>query len=196
MNLLALSVGGWIGIAVAAVVVLLAIIFICWAIAVRNRFVTMRNQYEEAFATIDIYLKKRYDLIPNLVETVKGYAAHEKALLEDVTRLRTAAMQAGGKREAIDANARLDSAVRNLVVSVERYPELKSNASFLDLQARLADLEKKIAISRQFYNDTVMKYNEAIERMPSKIIAGMFRFEPKEYFQAYDNERSAPEVKF
>ena len=161
-----------------------------------NKLVELSERVDNRWAQIDVQLKQRFDLLPNLVETVKGYAAHEKALLEDVTRLRTAAMQAGGKREAIDANARLDSAVRNLVVSVERYPELKSNASFLDLQARLADLEKKIAISRQFYNDTVMKYNEAIERMPSKIIAGMFRFEPKEYFQAYDNERSAPEVKF
>ena len=161
-----------------------------------NKLVELSERVDNSWAQIDVQLKQRFDLLPNLVETVKGYAAHEKALLEDVTRLRTAAMQAGGKREAIDANARLDSAVRNLVVSVERYPELKSNASFLDLQARLADLEKKIAISRQFYNDTVMKYNEAIERMPSKIIAGMFRFEPKEYFQAYDNERSAPEVKF
>ena len=161
-----------------------------------NKLVELSERVDNSWAQIDVQLKQRFDLLPNLVETVKGYAAHEKSLLEDVTRLRTAAMQAGGKREAIDANARLDSAVRNLVVSVERYPELKSNASFLDLQARLADLEKKIAISRQFYNDTVMKYNEAIERMPSKIIAGMFRFEPKEYFQAYDNERSAPEVKF
>ncbi len=161
-----------------------------------NKLVKLSARVDNSWAQIDVQLKQRFDLLPNLVETVMGYAAQEKSLLEDVTRLRTAAMQADGKREAIDANARLDSAVRSLVVSVERYPELRSNANFLDLQARLADLEKKIAISRQFYNDTVMKYNEAIERMPSKFIAGMFHFEPKEYFQVYDNECSAPVVKF
>lgn len=179
-----------------AVVILVVVGGIIWLFATHNKLVSLSSRVDNSWAQIDVQLKQRFDLIPNLVETVKGYAAHEKSLLEDVTKWRAAAMHAQSRKETLANSAQLDQAVRSLVVSVEQYPEVRSNANFIDLQSRLADLEKKVAISRQFYNDTVMRYNEAIEQMPAKIVAGMFHFEPKEYFQAYDNERSTPQVKF
>ena len=165
-------------------------------IVIYNKLVKLNNRVENSWAQIDVQLKQRFDLIPSLVESVKAFAEHEKDLLESVTKWRTAALTAASRRETLENSAGLDRAVRDLCVSVERYPEVRSNANFLDLQSRLADLEKKVAISRQFYNDTVMRYNEAIGQMPGRLIAGMFHFEPKEYFQAFDNERSAPRLNF
>lgn len=179
---------------IVVVAVVLGLVF--WFISGYNKLVKLSSRVDNSWAQIDVQLKQRFDLIPNLVETVKGFASHEKSLLEDVTKWRAAALHASSRKSTLENSAHLDQAVRNLFVSVEQYPEVCSNANFLDLQARLTELEKKVAISRQFYNDTVMRYNEAIEQMPGRLIAGMFHFEPKEYFQAFDNERSAPQVKF
>lgn len=179
-----------------AVVLLVVLGGAVWLISGYNRLVRLSARVDNSWAQIDVQLKQRFDLIPSLVESVKAFAEHEKDLLESVTKWRTAALTAASRRETLENSAGLDRAVRNLCVSVERYPEVRSNANFLDLQSRLADLEKKVAISRQFYNDTVMRYNEAIGQMPGRLIAGMFHFEPKEYFQAFDNERSAPRLNF
>ncbi len=179
-----------------AVILLLVVGTIIWFVSSHNKLVKLSSRVDNSWAQIDVQLKQRFDLIPNLLETVKGFAAHEKSLLEDVTKWRSAAMNAGSRQESIQSNNRLGQAVSNLLVSVERYPEVRSNANFLELQSTLADLEKKIAISRQFYNDTVMRYNETIRQMPTSLVANMFHFEPKEYFQVYDNERSVPQVKF
>ncbi len=179
-----------------AVVLLVVLGGAVWLISGYNRLVRLSARVDNSWAQIDVQLKQRFDLIPSLVESVKAFAEHEKDLLESVTKWRTAALTAASRRETLENSAGLDRAVRDLCVSVERYPEVRSNANFLDLQSRLADLEKKVAISRQFYNDTVMRYNEAIGQMPGRLIAGMFHFEPKEYFQAFDNERSAPRLNF
>lgn len=197
MNLLALSVGGWIGIAVAAVIVLLAIIFICWAIAVRNRFVKMRNQYEEAFATIDIYLKKRYDLIPNLVETVKGYAKHESETLQRVIEARNNAASATTTAEKIEADANLSNAIKSFNVVIERYPELKANANFMDLSNQLKAIETQLAEQRRYYNALVKKLNTERELFPQSIIAGLMHLTKVEYFQlASEEERQNVKVSF
>ena len=179
-----------------AVVLLVVLGGAVWLISGYNSLVRLSARVDNSWAQIDVQLKQRFDLIPSLVESVKAFAEHEKDLLESVTKWRTAALTAASRRETLENSAGLDRAVRDLCVSVERYPEVRSNANFLDLQSRLADLEKKVAISRQFYNDTVMRYNEAIGQMPGRLIAGMFHFEPKEYFQAFDNERSAPRLNF
>lgn len=197
MNLLALSVGGWIGIAVAAVIVLLAIIFICWAIAVRNRFVKMRNQYEEAFATIDIYLKKRCDLIPNLVETVKGYAKHESETLQRVIEARNNAASATTTAEKIEADANLSNAIKSFNVVIERYPELKANANFMDLSNQLKAIETQLAEQRRYYNALVKKFNTERELFPQSIIAGLMHLTKVEYFQlASEEERQNVKVSF
>lgn len=183
-------------IVLVAVVLLIVLIAVIWFISSYNKLVKLSARVDNSWAQIDVQLKQRFDLIPNLLETVKGFASHEKNLLEDVTKWRTAAMNAGNRRETIQNNDQLGQALSHLLVSVERYPEVRSSANFLDLQSTLSNLEKKIAISRQFYNDTVMRYNETICQMPIRLVANLFHFEPKEYFQAYDNERSAPQIKF
>lgn len=197
MNLLAITVGGWIGIAVAAVVILLAIIIVCWAIGARNGFVRMRNQYEEAFATIDIYLKKRYDLIPNLVETVKGYAKHESETLQRVIEARNNAASATTTAEKIDADAKLTNAIKSFNIVLERYPELKANANFMDLSNQLKTIESQLAEQRKYYNALVKKFNTEREIFPKSIIAGFMRLTKVEYFQlASDEERQNVKVSF
>ncbi len=197
MNLLAITVGGWIGIAVAAVVILLAIIIVCWAIGARNSFVRMRNQYEEAFATIDIYLKKRYDLIPNLVETVKGYAKHESETLQRVIEARNNAASATTTAEKIDADAKLTNAIKSFNIVLERYPELKANANFMDLSNQLKTIESQLAEQRKYYNALVKKFNTEREIFPKSIIAGFMRLTKVEYFQlASDEERQNVKVSF
>lgn len=194
MNLLAMSIGGWIAIAIAAVVVVLAVIIIAWAIAIRNNFVRMRNQYEEAFATIDIYLKKRYDLIPNLVETVKGYAKHESQTLERVIAARNNAASATTTAEKIEADAQLSNAIRSFNVVMERYPDLKANQNFMDLSNQLKAIETQLAEQRKYYNALVKKFNTERELFPASIVAGFMRLEKVEYFQL-DSEEERKNVK-
>lgn len=174
-----------------------------YAVSLYNGFVRSRNLIQESWRQIDVELNRRYDLIPNLVETVRAYAAHERNTLEGVTQLRNQAAalaQAGGgavTQERAQAEEALSGAVRNLLVSVEAYPELKSNVNFLELQRELTATEDRIAAGRRFYNANVRNYNTQVESFPSNVIAGMFRFEKATYFEVNDPMvRQAPKVSF
>ncbi|KFI99234.1 LemA family protein [Bifidobacterium porcinum] len=183
---------------IIAVIVLLIIV---WIISAYNNLVTLRNRVKNGWAQIDVQLKQRADLVPNLVETVKGYAAHESQVLTQVTEARAkavavAADKQAGTAERIAAENELTRALFNLQATAEAYPQLQANQNFMDLQHQLQDLEQKIAYARQFYNDVVMKLNNAIETFPSNIVAGLFHFEQADYFQVDDASRLAPQVKF
>lgn len=192
-----LGVGGIIGIAVGGVVALLLIIAVIWGFATHNKFVSMRSSVEEAFSTMDVHLKKRYDLIPNLVETVKGYAKHESEVLEKVTEARSNAQAANTTAEKLQANAQLSQALRSLNLVMERYPELKANQNFLSLQGDLRTIENEIANSRKYYNGVVKAFNTKRETIPSSIIAKMMKLEKQPYFEVDDAvERQNVNVKF
>lgn len=196
MNLLALSGGLIAVIAIAAIVVLLAIL-IAWGFSTHNKFVAMRSSVEEAFSTMDVYLKKRYDLIPNLVETVKGYAKHESDVLKGVTEARSNAQAATTAAEKIQANAQLSQALRSFNVVMERYPELKANTNFMSLQNDLRGIEGEIANSRKYYNGIVKAFNTKRETIPSSIIAKMMKLEKQPYFEVDDaQERKNVKVSF
>lgn len=194
MNNLLLGTGGIIAIVVVAVVVLLAIIIVCWGISARNGFVRMRNSNEEAFNTIDVYLKKRYDLIPNIVETVKGYAKHESETLQNVISARNNAVNANTAAEKIEADAQVSNAIRSFNVVAERYPDLKANANFMDLSNQLKTIESQLAEQRRYYNALVKKYNTQKDIFPKSIIAGMMHLEKAAYFQL-DSEEERKNVK-
>ena len=173
-------------------IILIAIIIIILVaiVAIYNGLVTARNKVKNAWAQIDVQLNRRADLIPNLVETVKGYAAHESSVFEDVTAARAGLMNANG------ANNQLSSTLKTLFAVAENYPELKANENFKELQAQLAQTEDKIAYSRQFYNDTVLMYNNKCQTFPSNIFAGMFGFKEADFFEAAGEARSVPKVEF
>ena len=172
---------------VIGVVVLIALLFMLGY----NRLVRLRNQIEAAWSQIDVQLKRRYDLIPNLVETVKGYAAHERETLEQVIAARQRGMQAEGPAQQAEAENVLSGALRQLFALSEAYPDLKANQNFLSLQEELTSTEDRIAYSRQFYNDSVLSYNNRIQTFPRTVIAGMFNFEKREYFEG-DPEATGP----
>lgn len=165
-----------------------------------NNIVRMRNNRVNAFANIDVQLKQRHDLVPQIVAAVKGYAAHERELLESVTRARTAAMSASTINEKIEAETQLSSALAGLRVSVEAYPELKANQNFLQLQNEVSDIENKLAASRRYFNSTTRELNNAVQTFPGNIIAGIFGFHPEPSFEIAESERAtydkAPEIKF
>ena len=184
------------GIIIAIVVVAVVVLLLVVLVAMYNRLVRLRNRSENAWAQVDVQLKRRNDLVPNLVEAVKGYAAHEKEVFEDVTRTRAAAEQARTVEEAAQAQNALTAALGRLLAVAEAYPQLRATENFQQLQAQLADTEDKIAISRQVYNDTVLSYENALEQLPTSVIAGMFRFHPRVYFETDGAEREAPQVKF
>lgn len=184
-----MAIGLWIGI---GVVVLLIIIFI----AMYNSFVRLKNQVENAWSQIDVQLKRRTDLIPNLIETVKGYAKHEKSVFENVTKARSAMMNAGSPAEAAKADNMLTGALKSVFAVAEAYPDLKANQNFMQLQEELAGTENKIAASRQYYNDMVMTYNTKRESIPSNVIAGMFNFGAKDLFEIPEGEKVVPKVSF
>ena len=161
-----------------------------------NKLVGLRNRVKNSYAQIDVQLKRRNDLIPNLVETVKGYAGHEKGVLEEVTRARTGVMNATNIQETSEADNQLTGALKTLFAVAENYPDLKANSNFQQLQSELTDTEDKISYARQFYNDVVLKYNNACQQFPSNILAGMFGFSEEEYFQVPESETAVPEVKF
>lgn len=166
-------------------------------IGIYNRLVALRNRIENAWAQIDVQLKRRIDLIPNLVETVKGYATHEKETFQRVIEARSALVNAGGNVTAsAQADSMLTGALKSLFAVAEAYPDLKANQNFLMLQEELSGTEGKIAYARQFYNDSVLQYDNAIESFPNNILAGMFRFLPKPYFEAPEADRAVPQVKF
>lgn len=185
-----------IGIIIAVVVIVLIVL---WAISAYNGLVTLRNRVKNGWAQIDVQLKQRADLIPNLVETVKGYASHESEVFTQVTQARAGVVQAaqsGDVAQRIQAENQLSRALVNLQATAEAYPELKANENFMDLQSQLKSLEEKIAYARQFYNDVVLKLNTAIETVPTNIIAGLFHFEQAQYFEADDASRQVPQVQF
>ncbi|HET6657311.1 MAG TPA: LemA family protein [Gaiellaceae bacterium] len=182
----------WVIVIVVILVVLAGIL-----VALYNRLVRLRNRCENAWAQVDVQLRRRYDLIPNLVEAVKGYAAHERGTFEEVTKARTAAQQAKGVQEQAQAENLLTQAIGRLFAVAEAYPELRATENFRELQAQLAETEQKIAISRQVYNDAVLTYDNALETVPTNIVAGIFNFEPREYFEVEESAaREAPRVQF
>jgi len=180
------------------IVLIILGVIVLWAIMSYNRLVSLREQVRAGWAQIDVLLKRRHDLIPNVVETVKGYAAHEKQTLEGVVAARNAAIQAkdAGPEQQAQAENVLTGALRQLFALSEAYPDLKANQNFLSLQEELTSTEDRIAYSRQFYNDSVMKYDNKIESIPSNIIAGMFGFKGREYFKAEEGATEVPKVQF
>lgn len=184
------------GMLIAIVVIVVAVL---WAVSAYNGLVTLRNRVKNGWAQIDVQLKQRADLIPNLVETVKGYASHESSVFTQVTQARAGvaqAAQSGDVAQRIQAENQLSRALVNLQATAEAYPQLQANQNFMDLQAQLKSIEEKIAYARQFYNDVVQKYNTKIEVVPTNIIAGLFHFEQAAYFQVDEADRQAPKVKF
>ena len=168
-----------------------------WAVGIYNGLVRLRNQVKNAWAQIDVQLKRRHDLIPNLVETVKGYASHEAGTLQAVTEARTKAVSADGVGAQGQAEGELTAALGRLMVVVEQYPDLKANQNFLGLQEELTSTENRIGFSRQHYNDSVMTYNTKTEVFPASVVAGMFNFKQEEFFELSDEgERAVPKVSF
>lgn len=178
------------------IVVVLIVIIGGYVLMTYNGLVSLRNRIENAWAQIDVQLKRRYDLIPNLVETVKGYASHEKETLERVIQARNAGMGASGPQEQAQAENMLSGALKSLFALSEAYPDLKANQNFLQLQEELTGTEGRIAYARQFYNDTVYKYNTKIQSFPANMLANSFNFNEREYFQADDEERGPVNVQF
>ncbi|MBZ0255611.1 LemA family protein [bacterium] len=168
-----------------------------WFMGAYNGLIRFRNEVKNAWAQIDVQLKRRHDLIPNLVETVKGYAGHEKETFERVVQARSQAVNAGSVPEQAQAESMLSGALGRMMLLVENYPELKANQNFLALQEELSSTENKLGFARQYYNDSVMKYNTKIQSIPTNIVAGMFNFGEEPFFEIEDQaQREAPQVKF
>jgi LemA protein len=181
------------------IVLAIIVVVVLWVITVYNGLVTMRQRVNQSFADIDVQLRQRHDLIPNLVETVKGYAAHERGTLDEVVKARNAAATAQGPAQQAAAENMLSGALRQLFALSEAYPDLKANANFQQLQAELGDIENKIAASRRFFNNAVQEYNTATQRFPAALFASAFGFAPKEFFDLGDDRKTvgeAPQVKF
>lgn len=176
------------------IIILVGVLFYLWL--AYNSLITAKMRIAEALSQIDVQLKRRTDLIPNLVETVKGYAKHEKELLEKITKARASLMSAGSTAEKADANNQLSQTLKSLFAVAENYPNLKANENFLNLQEELTDTENKIAYSRQFYNSNVLDFNTKLQVFPNVLIAGMFGFKPAEYFEASEEEKKPVKVSF
>jgi LemA protein len=181
---------------VALIAVLILVALGIALVVLYNRLVRLRNRVENAWSQVDVQLRRRYDLIPNLVETVKGYASHERATFEEVTNARTRAQEARTVPEQASAENVLTAAIGRLFAVAEAYPELRATENFQQLQAQLQDTEDKIRVARQVYNDTVLTYENARETVPTNIVAGMFNFGPKEFFEIEEPVREAPRVTF
>jgi LemA protein len=178
------------------IVVGLGVLFVLYLIGTYNGLIILRTRIKEAFSGIDVQLKRRADLIPNLVETVKGYAKHEKSVFENVTKARSALLKAEGPEEKAQANNMLSGALKTLFAVAEAYPQLQASANFQDLQKQLGDTEDKIAYSRQFYNSNVLDFNTKVQVFPSNIIANMLGFKQEAFFEAEEGERKKVDVKF
>ena len=178
------------------VVGLVLVVAVFAVIGIYNRLVTLRNRVDNAWSQIDVQLRRRYDLIPNLVETVKGYASHEKETLEKVVQARNMAMSAEGVKDKGEAENMLTGTLKSIFALAESYPDLKANQNFLMLQEELSGTESKIAYSRQFYNDSVMTYNTSTQTFPSNILAGMFGFKEREYFEIEEAAKEPVQVQF
>ena len=186
--------------AIAIIILVVVVLLVIWGVSLYNNLVKLRNNRENAFANIDVQLKQRHDLVPQLVSTVKGYATHEREVLQRVTEARTAAMGATGINDKINAENALTSALAVLKVSLEAYPDLKANQNFMHLQTELSDLENKLAAARRFFNSTTRELNNAVETFPSNIFAKMFKFGKEPMFEVPQEERAtydkAPEINF
>lgn len=178
------------------VIVILLVVIGVFVLSLYNKLKTMLVRIDEAWSQIDVQLKRRIDLIPNLVETVKGYASHEKEVFENVTKARSALMGAQGIEETGKADQMLTGALKSLFAVAEAYPELKAQEGFVQLQKELSDTEDKVAYSRQFFNSVVRDYNTLMVTFPNSLIASMFKFEKKEFFEVEEAEREAPKVDF
>lgn len=184
----------WVLIGIVAAVVVIIVIWYIWAY---NNFIKMKNNIEEAFATIDVYLKKRFDLIPNLVETVKGYAKHESSTLENVTAARSNVANSSTTEERLQNENILSGTLRSLFAVAEAYPDLKANTNFMDLQQQLKQVEMDIANARKFYNANVRQFNTSLQTFPTNLIARKFKFEKQPMFEVgNESEREAPSVQF
>ena len=181
------------GLVIVGGIVLVALI---WLVANYNRFARLRQHILESWSDIDVEMKRRYELVPHLVETVKGYAAHEKETFDAVVAARTRAVDAGSVEEQGQAENMLTGALRKLFALAEDYPELRATENFQQLQAELADTEDKIAVSRQIYNDTTLTYNNSVQTIPTNIVAGLFGFDTRTYFEAEGDERTVPRAEF
>src|SRR5262249_21054221 len=182
---------------VVLVIVAIVLLLVLWVVGIYNRLVRTRNRVDNAWAQIEVQLKRRHDLIPNLVETVKGYAAHERGTFEAVTQARVAAQQAQGPAATGQAEGILNQALGRLFAVAEAYPELKASQNFLDLQGQLRDTEDQIAVARQVYNDTVLTFNNAIQTFPAVILANSFGFAKRDFFEIEDaGDREVPQVSF
>jgi LemA protein len=181
---------------VLIVVIVLVVLLGLYLVVSYNGLVGLRNRIENAWAQIDVQLKRRYDLIPNLVETVKGYASHERETLDAVIQARNAGMGASGPHEQAEAENQLTGALKSIFALSEAYPDLKANQNFAQLQEELTGTEGRIAYARQFYNDTVFRYNTKIQSFPANVLANSFRFREREYFQADDESRGPTRVQF
>lgn len=179
------------------IVLVVLVILVFWIVGMYNGLVRLRNQVKNAWSQIDVQLKRRHDLIPNLVETAKGYMKHERETLEAITNARSQAVQAQGVANQAKAEGELNNAISRFMLVVENYPDLKASQNFLSLQEELASTENKVSFSRQFYNDQVLAFNTKIESVPTNIIAGMFNFKQAEFFEIETpSERQAPKVQF
>ena len=179
------------------VLIVIIVVLVLLFVSIYNGLIRLRNQAKNAWAQIDVQLKRRHDLVPNLVETVRGYATHERQTLENVIQARNQAAGAANMGDRMKAEGALSGALGRLMLVVEQYPDLKANQNFLSLQEELTSTENKIGFARQFYNDSVMHYNTKLELFPANMIGGMFQFRPEEFFELTDQaQREAPRVKF
>lgn len=178
------------------IVLIIVVLIVLYVIGVYNSLVTLRNKVRDQLSQIDVELKRRFDLIPNLVETVKGYTKHEKETLEGVVKARNSYVSADNMSDQLKADGELTQAISKLFALTESYPDLKANTNFTSLQEELSEIEQKIVYSRQFYNDSVLKLNNKIEMFPSNIIANMFNFKKEQFFEASSAERENVKVKF
>jgi LemA protein len=178
------------------IILIIIILIVLWMISIYNKLVVLRNRVKDQWAQIDVQLKRRFDLIPNLVETVKGYTKHESETLENVIKARNTFLTANTPEKEMEANGELTQAISKLFALTESYPDLKANTNFIDLQNQLKEVEDKIASARQFYNDTVLTYNNKIEVVPSNIVASLFKFQKSAFFEAKEAERENVKVEF
>ena len=178
------------------ILIIVLVLIVLWVISVYNSLIALRNRVKDQWAQIDVQLKRRFDLIPNFVETVKGYTKHESETLEAVIKARNTYVSATVPEEQMKADGELTKAISKLFALTESYPDLKANTNFQALQQELTETESKIAAARQFYNDTVMVYNNKVSMVPSNIIAGLFKFNKEAFFEANETERQNVQVKF
>ncbi|MFA6383376.1 MAG: LemA family protein [Parcubacteria group bacterium] len=178
------------------IILVIVVVIAAWLVMTYNGLITLKNRVDEAWSDIDVQLKRRYDLIPNLVNTVKGYAAHEKEVFEKVTEARARAMGAGTAQDKAQAENMLSNTLKSLFAVAEAYPDLKANQNFLELQRELTDTEDKIQASRRFYNGNVRDFNIKIEVFPNNLIAGMLNFAKREFFEAEGSEKEPVKVEF